>query len=317
MACLNRPRLIDPSFPPELLLKTIEYLPFDNGAIISALSNTHPLLRSLVHEYERSMTQNYIRRELPHAPSDFPCEPTERGYTWLQECIKKYDVVDETMARLTSDQNCFALYKHNTAVVYTGMLLLYHVASIEPHAAKLDFLKSLPLDPLTAIYLAVHNSTLTARYHSYDSILHQKIYGRFMDANTLSLRSDIEFAFSEGCLHLGPSFIHAMLYAPATAEPTLLNLYHDHVINDWDVSTFDEMQVKPPVTQGPLRNPGEEARSAWTIMLERMSELVKCPLEEVRSRIEEDCDDIGHSLTFLNLAGRRRLMEGKDLEYVD
>jgi hypothetical protein len=180
-------------------------------------------------------------------------------------------------------------------------------------------LRSLAKDPLTAIYLAVHHATLTARYHG-EGIIHQRTYGRFMDANTVSLRSDIEFCFAEASLQLGPSFIHASLLPtdpPATslsAEVVLLNFYHDHAIHDWfleSVMEGVEGMGMPPVTQGPRTNVKE--RSLWTTLLERVAELMECPLENVRGAIEEDATPHSHSLAWLDLHGKETLMKGEDL----
>lgn len=176
------------------------------------------------------------------------------------------------------------------------------------------------------MYLAIHHATLTARYHG-SGIIHQRIYGRFMDANALSLRSDVEFCFAEGILQLGPSFIHSTLLGSENDESTLLNLYHDHATHDWFLESVmegvwqgdgaDLAEVKPPVTQGPHRDPAKKERSLWTTLLERLADLASCPLEEVKGRIEDDVEPPDHSLAWLDLAGKARLMEGKDLDYID
>jgi len=136
-----------------------------------------------------------------------------------------------------------------------------------------------------------------------------------MDANAFSLRCDVEFAFSEGCLQLGPSYIQSTLLFPETAELKLFNLYHDHATHDWNTEIIGQGELKPPVTQGPRREPGRE-RSLWTTLLERLSELVECPLNEVRGRIEDGCDMPDHSLANLCLYGKERLVKGLDMEYV-
>ncbi|KAF2691033.1 hypothetical protein K458DRAFT_438741 [Lentithecium fluviatile CBS 122367] len=309
-------RLMDASFPPELLLGTIEQLPFGDGSIITNLSKIHPRIRSILGVYQRSITSSFVRKELQHAPTDFPRAPEWQGYRWLRECVKRYDLIDDVMTMLVSDLNCCRVEKHNISVVNTGLLLLYRLDEIEPHSAKLTFVKSLPQDPLTAIYLTINHATLTARYHG-TGLINQRTYGHFMDANALSLRCDIEFSFAEGCLELGPSYIHSTLLSPNSAETALLNLYHDHATHDWDMENLDGGGVKPPVTQGPQRDPARRQRSLWTVLLERLAELVECPLEEVRGRIEEGCEAKDHSLAMLGLWGKERLVSGLDMEYVD
>jgi hypothetical protein len=140
--------------------------------------------------------------------------------------------------------------------------------------------------------------------------------GVYMDANAFSLRCDIEFAFSEGCLQLGPPYIQSTLLSPETAESTLLNLYHDHATHDWVMENAEQGEVKPPAIQGPQREPGG-ARSLWTILLERLSELMECPLNEVRVKVVDGCDVEDHSLANLGLYGKARLVQGLDMEYVD
>lgn len=169
-----------------------------------------------------------------------------------------------------------------------------------------------------AMYLAVHHATLTARYHG-EGLIHQRTYGRFMDANTVSLRSDIEFCFAEASMELGPSYIHSSLLPtdpPATslsAEVTLLNFYHDHAIHDWFLESVPEGvgMCMPPMTQGPRK--GVKERSLWTTLLERMAELMECPLENVRGAIEEDAAPRNHGLAWLGLEGKEALMKGEDL----
>lgn len=122
-------RLVDASFPSELILDAVEHLAFGNGTIISTLLQVHPRIRLLLKIYQLSITKGFVRRELPHAPTDFPRDEEKQGYAWLSECVKKYDVVDDVMAILISNLNCFAVEKHNMAVVNTGMLLLHHLQS--------------------------------------------------------------------------------------------------------------------------------------------------------------------------------------------
>ena len=344
--------LVEPSqFPTELLLEVMERLTFGNGSNISNLARTHTRLRAVLGLYEHSLVRKFAQNELKHAHVDFPSE--QQGYKWLRDCVQKYDVVDDLMAMLISKHNAFPTPRHNMALVNAGLLLLYKVQSCgripfsfaldllipspvprcmtyEPdllhpvadrlraasHTDKLCFLKTLPKDPLTAMYLAIHHATLTARYHG-EGIIHQRTYGRFMDASQISLRCDIEFCFAEASMQLGPAFIHSSLLpiaaACSPAEVTLLNLYHDHAIHDWYVESVMEgvNGFDPPITQGPRREGGE--RSLWTALLERVAELMQCPLENVRGAIEEDVAQAYHELAWLGLDGKATLMKGEDL----
>jgi hypothetical protein len=101
-------RLIDASFPPELLLKTLQQLPFGDGSIISTLSKIHPRITFLLQLYQRSITRAFVKKELQHAPADFPRPAEKQGYRWLRVCVKSYDVVDDVMAVLMSDLYVFS-----------------------------------------------------------------------------------------------------------------------------------------------------------------------------------------------------------------
>ena len=96
---------------------------------------------------------------------------------------------------------------------------------------------------------------------------------------------------------------------------TLHNLYHAHGTHDWDTETEEDLM--PPITQGPQPNPEMKQRSLFTTLLERMAELIRCPLEEVVGSILEDTEIPDHSLAWLSLANKARLLKGLDLEYVD
>ncbi|KAK7193505.1 hypothetical protein DPSP01_000066 [Paraphaeosphaeria sporulosa] len=304
-------------FPAELILEIIERLPFGDGSTVSNLARTHSRLQTILSSYEQSLAYSFARKELRHAPVDFPTK--QQGFRWMQSCVKRYDCVDDLMAMLVSEHNVFPVRKHNMGLVNTGLLLLYHLQSFESHPAKLAFLKTLPKDPLTAMYLAVHHATLTARYHG-EGIIHQRTYGRFMDANTIALRSDIEFCFAEASLQLGPAFIQSSLLPtdpPATslsAEVTLLNFYHDHAIHDWFLeSVLEGMEGigMLPITQGPRK--GTKEKSLWTTLLERVAGLMECPLENVRGAVEEDAAPHNHGLAWLDLEGKAALMKGEDV----
>tara|TARA_R110002003_G_scaffold32_11_gene2031 strand:- start:48122 stop:49081 length:960 start_codon:yes stop_codon:yes gene_type:complete len=301
--------------PSELVLKTIQHLPFEDGQRIASLS-ANSRIRSLLKIYEHSITHFFLKKELRHAIVDFPCDK-EFGLTWLSRCATKYDLVDAVMDELTWRENCVAVEPHNMAVVNAGLLLLYRLQTSCNHSARLDFLKPLPRDPLTAMYLALHHATLTARYHGHGWI-HQRTYGRFMDANQLSLRNEMEFCFAEATLSVGPDFLYDMLVNPSdpSGEITLLNFYHDHGNHDWEWPCWGDGkgEFEPPRTQGPQREAGSTGRSLFTSMLERMAELDKCPLDEVRALVEEATDKKGHDLAFLSLDGKARLIRGSNVE---
>ena len=121
--------LVSTAIPPEIILKIIQYLPFDNGRDILRLQHVHPRLRDLLGNYERSLTRTFMNRELPHASTDFPC-CARFGYRCLAECVKRYDVVDDVMDALSSRQNCYAVDEHNMTLLNAGLLLIYRIASM-------------------------------------------------------------------------------------------------------------------------------------------------------------------------------------------
>ncbi|KAF2793324.1 hypothetical protein K505DRAFT_277146 [Melanomma pulvis-pyrius CBS 109.77] len=307
--------LINTSFPVELLVEVIQRIPFDSTVVLK-LALVHSRFHELLVNYQTSIAKNFALRNLPHACQDFPCDENSITYAWLARCIQQYDVVDDVMAVLLSDMNCYAVEKHNMAVVNTGLLLLYRLCSIDDQNDKIAFIKSLPQDPLTAIFLSVDYATRTARYHGKGTI-NQNTYGRFLDANRLELRNDVEFCFSEGIMNLGPEFISDSLLNADESETTLMCLYHDHTIHDWDTANVDVGDFMPPVTQGPAQNPVTRRRSLYTTLLERLAELIDCPPSEVVSRIIHDIEVPDHSLAWLDLRGKERLVQGLDLEYVD
>jgi len=121
--------LVSPRIPPELVLKTIQYLPFEDGKMISTLRCAHPRLWDIFKTYERSITGSFMRRELRHAQTDFPCEKEAPNLRWLVECVKRYDIVDDIMDALFSERNCFAVARHNLSLVNAGVLLSYRLVS--------------------------------------------------------------------------------------------------------------------------------------------------------------------------------------------
>ena len=124
------PNFID-IFPAELLINIIQRIPFDSRLILT-LALVHPRIRDLVSNYQLSITKNFARSNLPHVFQDFPLSYKEGTitYNWLSKCIRQYDVIDDVMAVLTSDLNCYAVEKHNMAVVNTGLLLLYRLCTV-------------------------------------------------------------------------------------------------------------------------------------------------------------------------------------------
>lgn len=170
------------------------------------------------------------------------------------------------------------------------------------------------------MYLTLHHSTLTARYHG-SGWIHQRTYGRFMDANQISLRNELEFCFAEAALTLGPEFISDLLLRPTKpgAEATLLNFYHDHGTHDWEWPGWGEGkgEFNPPRTQGPKKPEGSVGRSLFTALLERLAECSKCSLDEVRLRTEEEANDPDHVLSRLSLYGKARLMSGRNLAWAE
>lgn len=121
--------LISAAIPPEIILKIIQHLPFDNGKEILRLQHVHPRLRDLLRNYEHSLTRTFMNRELPHASTDFPC-CASFGYQYLADCVTRYDIVDDLMDALVSRQNCYAVEEHNMALLNAGLLLTYRIASL-------------------------------------------------------------------------------------------------------------------------------------------------------------------------------------------
>jgi hypothetical protein len=120
--------LVSRRIPPELVLKTIQHLPFEDGKRIASLSLI-PRLKHLISTYEHSITSWFMKKELRHALVDFPYGE-KFGLKWLADCVSRYDVVDAVMDELTWRENCVAVEPHNVAAVNGGLLLLYRLASI-------------------------------------------------------------------------------------------------------------------------------------------------------------------------------------------
>lgn len=114
------------SLPPEIILKIIQWLPFQDGRDIANLREI-PYLKNLIEAYEHSITSWFMSRELRHAQVDFPyC--SRLSLNWLAECVSSYDMVDAIMLELTWRENCVAVESHNTAAANAGLLLLYQFA---------------------------------------------------------------------------------------------------------------------------------------------------------------------------------------------
>lgn len=122
--------LISPRIPPELVLKTIQHLPFNDGSLITTIRSAHPRLRAIFKNYERSITGSFMRKELRHAETDFSCQDGRLNVDWLAGCVGKYDIVDDVMDALCSEHNFNAVSRHNVSLANAGLLLLYKLVSI-------------------------------------------------------------------------------------------------------------------------------------------------------------------------------------------
>ncbi|KAH8731254.1 hypothetical protein GQ44DRAFT_672358 [Phaeosphaeriaceae sp. PMI808] len=298
--------------PPELVLQTIQHLPFENGKRIASLY-ANPRVKTLIQTYEHSITRCFMEKELRHALADFPFGG-EINLRWLSHCVARYDVVDAIMDELTWPDNCVAVQPQNVSLVNAGLLLLYQLAPMH-HKAKLEFIKSLPRDPLVSMYISLDHGMLTGRYHGHGWI-HQRTYGRAMDGTQLSLREEMEFCFAEAALSVGPEFLYDMLINPSDpcGEITLLNVYHEHGTHDWSWPSGGPVpEFEPPRTQGPHLEESNKGGSLFTAMLERMAELEGCPVGEVKSRVEGCTDERNHNLAFLSLGAKAKLVRGLDI----
>jgi hypothetical protein len=131
MATLANPfqLLESPRFPAELILNTIEHLPFGDGKTLDSIRSVSPRLNHVFTIYERSITRFFMRKELRHALADFPCKKS-CDLNWLAQCVARYDVVDAVLDELTWRENRMAVKPHNVSVVNAGLLLLYQFTSI-------------------------------------------------------------------------------------------------------------------------------------------------------------------------------------------
>jgi hypothetical protein len=126
--------LVSTCIPPELVLKTIQHLPFEDGPRIASLRQS-PRLRSLMKTYEHSITSCFMKKELRHARDDFPDNGEfDLSLEWLSYCVSRYNVIDAIMDELTWRENCVAVEPHNVSCVNAGLLLLYRLASIRKYS---------------------------------------------------------------------------------------------------------------------------------------------------------------------------------------
>lgn len=308
--------LVSPQIPPELVLNTIQYIPFDKGTLVSALRNAHPRLAALFSTYEQSLTRHFMLKELRHAITDFPCK-YGLNMDWLADCVRRYDILDDILDDLCSKYNAWPILLHNASLAYAGLLLLYRISLLEKHKDKLSYIRSLQKDPLIAIYLVLHHTTLSARY-SGEGWINQRTYGELMDSNQLELRNELEFCFAEAALSIGPSFISDALlhYSGPESEATLLNFYHDYGVHDWEWPQEDgKGEFEPPRTQGPQRNEADKEESLFTELLKHLAELMQCEFINVKARVEQDLERADHPLAYLSLGGKKKLLEGKNVEF--
>ncbi|KAH7114322.1 hypothetical protein B0J11DRAFT_133270 [Dendryphion nanum] len=301
--------LVDASIPGELLLGIIENLTFDKK-VMRDISLVHPRLRSLVLEFQYSITKKFASNQLHHATTDFTTDETA-NYRWLARCIRRYDVIDEVMDVLISEKNRLAVHPHNMGVTNTGMLLLYRLFDVDGIDNKIAFIKSLPRSPILAMFLAIHFSIFAARHYG-KGIINDKRYGPYLDGNNFEMRSEVEFSFAEGVMELGPQFISDIILGADNAENTLMLFFHDHAFQDWNMHTIQSDFV-PINTQGPHREPGTRSRSLWTTVQERLADLSDCPLNEVVDRVIEEIEEPGHWHSWMGLAGKAELMKGLNL----
>lgn len=137
-----------------------------------------------------------------------------------------------------------------------------------------------------------------------------------MDANQISLRNELEFCFAEAALMLGPEFVSDLLLQPTKTgvEATLLNFYHDHGTHDWEWPGWGEGrgEFNPPRTHGPKKEPGSQRECHFTTLLKSLAESMKCSVDEIRTKIEEQTNEPDHPLSYLNLFGKAQLMEGRN-----
>ncbi|EUC40851.1 hypothetical protein COCMIDRAFT_71526, partial [Bipolaris oryzae ATCC 44560] len=307
--------LVSPRIPPEIVLQTIQHIPFSNGALISALRNAHPRLRALFSTYEQSLTRQFMQTELRHAERDFPCEQGAFSLTWLASCVRTYDIIDDIMDALCSPHNFTAITPHNVFLGYTGFLLLHRISLLEKTGGDAQrYIESLQKDALTAIYLSLHHSTLAARYHG-SGWINQRTYGVSMSSEHLSLRNELEFCFAEAALSEGPEFVSDTLLLHrerSDCEVVLLNFYHEYGVRGWEGPCEGAKGgFEPPRTQGPRRE--GDRKSLWVTVLKCLAGWMRCEVGSVRERVERELESTEHRLANLTLGGKEWLLRGRDL----
>jgi hypothetical protein len=324
MAFQIESRLVGANFPSELLLKVLENVPCSNGSI-STLAKTHPRIASLMNHYEKSMTKTYLKRDLPHVFTDFPSNEKRCDYAFIQDCVTKYDMIDEIMDILTAHDSYLPVEPQNQALVYTGLLLLTHMSTIGLHSEKIAYLNSLARDPLTAIHLTIHIITQTATHRSPPgTLINIKRYPVPPTAAHREIKSNIKHAFKEGCLSLGPEFIHAFLKNAKKSEPILLNLFHNHADRGrLGRLVTPETAELVPITEGPMPEvpevpevlPEEREKKLVYAIASRLKDLTGTRESEVDVMVREECSEEDHRLAWMGNWGRESFMKGLDLQY--
>lgn len=329
------------ALPAEILLSIIETVPLERATLLN-LHLTHPSIRRLLQNYEISVSRNNAKAYMRHATTDFPPPrdgeeivdgkgkkvgyERKAGYAWLFRTMQRYDICDAVMSVLTSPFVCHNVRGLNQCAILTGLYLLYRVVDLGDYEAKLQYLDTLALDPLTAILLTIWHATLISRYHGLGAInsvtyTHQHERGHYqLDANQLELRSEIENAFAEAVMEHGPSFIYGILGFDGAAEVTLLLSYHDHAIQDWLPPTHPQDTFRPLITEGPRLPPSspsspssDQGQTLYTALLTRIATLLQCSRADTLHRIVSRSEEDDHSLANLSMEGKRLLLAGLDV----
>ncbi|KAF2202155.1 hypothetical protein GQ43DRAFT_485662 [Delitschia confertaspora ATCC 74209] len=302
-------KLIDLSFPTELLLEVIGHLEYEAG-LWEKLALVHPRFAAVIACNQTSIVKHVLRTELRHTLVDFaPYPMTDKlTVTWLSNSIRHYDVVDGIFEKLRACDLSTRITPYNEALAYVGLLLMYQLNCRQPHKDKVAYLKSLQRDPLIAIYVVMYNSGLAARQHGKGLISQKTFGGTQQDGNEYRLQIEVEQSFNESMLNLGPQFIYDALFQEMSYETTLLMFLHD------SETTWEQLPERDPImnTSGPLRNPEREKQTLWDTMMDRLATTIGCPRNEVRGRIADDIEFEDHLLAWIG-GGRDRLLRGLNL----
>jgi hypothetical protein len=89
-------------------------------------------------------------------------------------------------------------------------------------------------------------------------------------------------------------------------------LYQEFAIHDWDLT--EDGGFMPPITHGPTQNLETKQRTLYTKLHERIAELTGWRLNKVAGQILSNVEDHNHSLSWVGLAEKARLIQGLDLE---